>query len=379
MPRVLISINAAWNVVNFRAGLVRALVADGHDVIAAVVDDGALAGVAALGARPIAMPMASRSTSIVKDAALFARFLALMRREKPDVYLGWTIKPNTYGSFAAALLDIPAINNISGLGTAFIRANWLTRIAKMLYRSGLARSSTVFFQNRDDRDLFVRERLVRTERTELLPGSGIDVRQFDPAAYPAQRDGLFRFLLVARLVRDKGVVEYVQAARMLRRRFPHARFEVLGFLDVDNRTAISRAEFDAWVDDGTIVYLGATEDVRPHMARADCIVLPSYREGTSRVLLEAAAMEKPAVTTDVPGCRDVVVNGETGLLCAARDATDLADKMAAMLEMDVALRHAMGRAARARVTAHFSEEYVIERYRAAITRAIDEKASSSSS
>jgi len=373
MSRVLISINAAWNVVNFRAGLVRALVADGHEVIAAVVDDGAIAGVTALGARPIAIPMASRSTSIGKDAALFARYLRLMRRERPDVYLGWTIKPNTYGSAAAALLGVPVVNNISGLGTAFIRSSWLTRIAKALYRVGLARSSTVFFQNYDDRDLFVKQRLVRPEQTELLPGSGIDVDRFDPAAFPAEPDGLFRFLLIARLVRDKGVVEYVEAARMLRARFPHTRFEILGFLDVDNRTAIPRTEFDAWVADDSIAYLGAAEDVRPHIARADCIVLPSYREGTSRVLLEAAAMAKPSVTTDVPGCRDVVIDGETGLLCAPRDASDLARKMTAMLDMPESARAVMGRAARARAAAHFSEQYVIERYRMAIARAIAPK------
>ncbi len=191
MSRVLIAINSAWNVANFRAGLVRALVADGHEVIAAVVDDGALARVEALGARTIVFPMASHGMSILGDLALFLRFLRLFRRERPDLYLGWTIKPNTYGSFAAALAGIPAINNISGLGTAFIRSNWLTFVAKRLYRLGLRKSATVFFQNEDDRRLFVDNRLVRRERTGLLAGSGIDSTHFRPMPKPAGDDRSF--------------------------------------------------------------------------------------------------------------------------------------------------------------------------------------------
>jgi len=372
LPRLLISINAAWNVVNFRAALVRALVADGHEVAAAVVDDGAMPGIAALGARPIALTMASRSVSPFRDLALFVRYVRLMRRERPDVYLGWTIKPNTYGATAAALCGIPTIANISGLGTAFIRSNWLTWVARRLYPVGLRRASTVFFQNDDDRALFLADGLVRADQCALLPGSGIDPDWFDPRAFAqaAVDDRDFRFLFVGRLIRDKGVHEYVAAARIVRATHPEARFQILGFLDADNRTAIDRSTLNDWVAEGIVEYLGTAADVRPAIAQADCIVLPSYREGLSRVLLEAAAMATPAIASDVPGCRDVVVAGVTGLLCRVRDAEDLAAQMTAMLALTPAARTAMGAAARADVIARFSEQVVIDRYRIAIARAL---------
>ncbi len=371
MPRVLISINAAWNVVNFRSGLVRALVEDGFEVVAAVPDDGALDRVRALGARVVVLPMTSASVSVFKDLGLFWRYLRLLRRERPAVYLGWTIKPNTYGSLAARLAGTARINNISGLGTAFIGAGWLRRVAQLLYRVGLNRSATVFFQNADDRDLFVRQGLVQSGQAELLPGSGIDPDRFDPAGWPAPAaDGAFRFLMIARLIGDKGVREYVAAAREIRASLPQARFQLLGFLDVDNRTAVSRAELDGWIAEGLIDYLGETEDVRPFIAAADCVVLPSYREGLSRVLLEAAAMQRPAIATDVPGCRDVVVAGQTGLLCRPRDGQDLARCMKEMVALAPSLRDRMGKAARAHVCRNFSEATVIAAYRAAIARSL---------
>jgi glycosyltransferase involved in cell wall biosynthesis len=366
MSRVLIAVNSAWNVANFRAGLVRALVADGHEVIAAVVDDGALARVEALGARTIVFPMRSHGISVLGDLALFVRFRRLLRRERPDVYLGWTIKPNTYGSFAAALAGIPAINNISGLGTAFLRSTWLTFVAKRLYRLGLRRSATVFFQNEDDRALFVGSRLVRRERTALLAGSGIDAARFFPMPKPGGEDGAFRFLLIGRLLRDKGVREYAAAAQMLRAAYPHVRFQLLGAHDAHNPAAIDRGALDGWVAAGTIDYLGHAEDVRPHIAAADCVVLPSYREGTPRVLLEAAAMARPVIAADVPGCRDVVAHGRTGLLCGARDADSLADQMRRMIAMSADMRKSLADAAQADAITRFSETSVIEAYRLAI-------------
>lgn len=370
MSRVLISINAAWNVVNFRAGLVRALVADGHEVIAAVPDDGACAAVEALGARVAVLPMTSASTSVTGDLALLRRYVRLIRRERPDAYLGWTIKPNTYGSLAARLAGVPRIANISGLGTAFIRETWLTRVAEALYRLGLGGASTVFFQNHDDCAEFVARGLVDPARAAVLPGSGINTAHYDPSAWPRADDGTFRFLLVARLIRDKGVTEFVEAARIVRLRRSHARFTLLGFLDVDNATAVTREELDGWVAEGVVEYCGSAADVRPFLGNADCVVLPSYREGLSRVLLEAAAMARPAIASDVPGCRDVIIPGVTGLLCAVRDANSLAARMIELIEAPAEARAAMGRAARAHAAQNFTEDCVISAYRAALARAI---------
>jgi glycosyltransferase involved in cell wall biosynthesis len=364
------SANGGWNILNFRAGLVRALIADGHEVIAAAGDDGTFAKLQQLGVRPVALPIAGAGTSILQDVRLFVRYWRLMRRERPDVFLGWTIKPNIYGSLAAACAGVPRINNISGLGTAFIRRSWLTMLVSFLYRLALRGSSAVLFQNEADRALFIERAMVRPAQTRLLPGSGIDTGRFDPSAYVAPTGCPVRFLLVGRLIRDKGVLEYVEAARLLKRRHSDARFQILGFLDVPNRTAIGRVLLQQWIDEGVIDYLGTAEDVRPAIASADCIVLPSYREGLSRVLLEAAAMARPAIATDVPGCRDTIVDGRTGFLCRPRDSLDLANKMEAMLLLSSNDRQAMGCAGRLHIEANFHEKTVIDGYRQAIDQAI---------
>lgn len=364
----MISVNASWNIYNFRSGLVQSLDRNGYDVVAAAPADDYSSRLGELGCRYISLPVDNKGSSPIQDALLFLRYLNLFWRLRPDVFLGYTIKPNVYGSLAAHLFGIPVINNVSGLGTAFIRETWLTRVVKLLYRVALRSSRTVFFQNQDDRDLFLRLGLVRREAAALLPGSGINLDKFRPAAQAAPASQTF--LLIGRLIWDKGVREYVEAARLVKRRFPEARFQVLGFLDVENRSAISRSQMNAWVEEGLVEYLGTADDVRPAIAAASCVVLPSYREGTPRTLLEAAAMGKPIIATDVPGCRNVVDDGVNGFLCAVRDHEDLAGKLAAFLSLDEAQKMQMGLASRVKVEAEFDERIVMSRYLGAIESAI---------
>jgi glycosyltransferase involved in cell wall biosynthesis len=372
--RVVVSINTSWNIVNFRAGLVSALRSHGFEIVAASPVDAHTARLPGLGCRHVPLAMDNKGTNPLKDIGLFLRYLRLMRSERPDVYLGWTIKPNIYGSLAARLFGIPCINNVSGLGTAFLRDGWLTRVARLLYRTALNRSVCVFFQNRDDRDLFVGARLVRAEQARLLPGSGVDLGRFAPAP-PAPRpaDEGPVFILVARLLWDKGVGEYVKAARRVKARAPQARFRLLGFLDVENRTAVPRETVEGWEREGLIDYLGATDDVRPHIADADCVVLPSYREGTPRSLLEAAAMARPLIATDVPGCREVVDDGVNGWLCRARDAEDLADRMLRFVDSSEERRIEMGRQSRLKAERQFDEHVVFDAYLDAIKCALEQR------
>lgn len=369
--RLLISINTSWNIVNFRAGLVRALTARGFEVVAASPPDAHAGRLGEIGCRHVPLAMDNKGTNPVRDGALFLRYLDLMRRERPDVYLGWTVKPNVYGSLAARVLGIPSINNVSGLGTAFLQDGWLTRIVKLLYRVAFDGSACVFFQNRDDSDLFARARLVPPERVRLLPGSGIDLDRFTPAQPVERGEGEGPvFLLIARLLWDKGVGEFVEAARLVRLKVPAARFRLLGFLDVENRTAVPRSEVDGWVREGIVEYLGHTDDVRPHIADADCVVLPSYREGTPRSLLEAAAMARPLVATDVAGCREVVDDGVNGWLCRVKDAADLADKLVRLAETSSERKQEMGRQSRLKMERAFDERIVIDAYLDAIERTL---------
>lgn len=364
---IVVSINTTWNIVNFRSTLIRRLQAGGYRVVAVAPSDAHVSALESLGVTHVAVSIDNKGLSPIRDLRLLAEYWRVLRGLRPVAFLGWTIKPNIYGSLAAHALGIPVINNISGLGTAFIKVNLLTRIVETLYRTALARSATVFFQNRQDRDLFVAQRLVHIDRTEILPGSGIDLAHFTPM--PSRREGSFTFLMVARLLRDKGVVEFVEAARIVRETHPHVQFQLLGAVDVQNRTAISRDTLDAWLREGVVEHLGETADVRPHLAAASVVVLPSYREGMPRSLLEAAAMAKPLIATDVPGCTEIARDGENALLCAVRDAQSLADAMLRMLALDPAERAAMGQRGRAIAEAEFDTSVVEAQYLAAIERA----------
>ena len=366
--KVVICLNTAWNLVNFRAGLIRAMVAEGYEVVAVAPDDKYAASLAALGCRFVPMPMDNQGTHPGRDGLLLFRLFQLLRSERPDVYLGYTVKPNVYGSLAAHFLGIPVINNIAGLGAVFVKTGLLVNLVRTLYRVALGRSVKVFFQNSDDRKLFIAGGLVRTEVTDLLPGSGVDLSKFSalPLRTMEHETRKFRFLLIARMLWDKGVGEYVQAAKQIHQRWPQAECCLLGFLDVMNPGAITKAEMDDLVAQG-VIYLGASDDVRVEIAEADCIVLPSYyREGTPRTLLEAAAMARPIITTDAIGCREVVEDGVNGYLCKVREAADLAEKMERMLLLSPEQRSVMGLQGRKKMEVEFDEQIVIGKYLTAI-------------
>jgi glycosyltransferase involved in cell wall biosynthesis len=362
---IVLSINTSWNILNFRSGLIRRLQGEGYRVVAVSPPDVHVAALVAMGVEHVSIAIDSKGLSPLADLRLLADYRRILKRLRPVAFLGWTIKPNVYGSLAAHSLGISVINNISGLGTAFIKVGPLTRLVRLLYRRALARSATVFFQNRHDRDLFVEQRMVKAQQAGLLPGSGIDLTDFTPAG-PEAEAVPFAFLMVARLLRDKGVVEFADAARIVRTQRPDVRFQLLGFLDVANRTAINRAMVEGWVAEGAIDYLGEADDVRPYLAAASAVVLPSYREGMPRSLLEAAAMGKPLVATDVPGCSEIARAGKNAFLCTVRDAASLADAMLAMLDLDSARRREMGRQSRAIAEAEFDTVVVEARYLEAI-------------
>ncbi|HET7816320.1 MAG TPA: glycosyltransferase family 4 protein [Sphingomicrobium sp.] len=358
---ILISANSCWNVVNFRAGLIRALRKIGYRVVVAAPDDQSRPRLADLGTHFVPVPIDSSGISVVADLRLLARYLRVFQELRPSAFLGFTAKPNIYGSLAARAVGAKIINNVSGLGTVFIKQGPLTALVTQLYRIAFRASATVFFQNRDDLELFVGKRIARRGQAQLLPGSGVDLERFKPPAAAAGA-GPFRFLLVGRLLWDKGVGEYVEAARIVRRSYPQARFQLLGPAGANNRTAIPSAVLDRWQDEEIIDYLGESDDVRTAMEQADCVVLPSYREGLPRALLEGSAMGKPLIATDVPGCRDVVVDGNTGYLCKERSADSLAAAMVKMIETPASERLSMGALGRRKIEQEFCETRVIAKY-----------------
>lgn len=358
---VCLCANTAWYIDNFRSTLIDALRGDGwRTVVYAPVDD----RVDALVQRGIEfVPMALNRSGVnpLRELSTLLRFGSDLATIRPDLVLSWTPKVNMYAGLACRRKGVPIIPGISGLGTAFNRGGWMEAVSRRLYRASLREAPVVAFENDDDRRLFIDSNLVDAPRAARVPGAGVDTRRFEPRP----RDGplgRFRFLLVARMLKDKGVLEFVDAAREVRRTHPDAEFACAGFFGTDNPSAISREAFAGWEREGVVRFLGAFEDMRPVYASADCVVLPSYREGLPQTLLEAAAMGLPAITTDVPGCREAVVADETGLLVPARDAPALAKAMRAMLDATPAERASMGARARRRVTERFDQSQVIRFY-----------------
>ena len=364
---ILMTVNAAWNIWNFRRPLVEALQVDGHRITVLAPPDEAVQDLERLGCRVRRLEMSVKGLNPLDDVRLQRRFARIFREERPDAVLSYTIKNNVFGARAAKSVGVPFLPNVTGLGTAFLSGKLLQTVTEQLYRRSFAALPVVFFQNVDDRGLFLERRLVTADQAQLLPGSGIDLQRFAPAPMP-DPDAQPVFLMIARLLRDKGVVEFVDAARQIKTRHPKARFQLLGAVGSENRSAIDRSILEGWVAEGVVEYLGTTSDVRPAIAAASCVVLPSYREGAPRTLIEAAAMARPLITTDVPGCRAVVEGGVSGFLCTARNADSLTDAVERFLALAPDAQRAMGAAGRAKMEREYDQALVVDAYRKALAQ-----------
>ena len=356
-PLVLLASNTDWSIANFRGGLVSRLLAEGYRVAAVAPDS--RQGIR-LPCELIPIAIERKSISPLRDLWLLLRLVRVFRTRRPFAVLTFTPKLNIYGVLAARCSAAKAISNVSGLGSGFLGGSLLMRIMHALYRQANSRADWVFFQNADDLAYFVGRRLVDPRKAVLVPGSGVDLARFRPESREPGKP--FVFLLIARLLKDKGILEYVEAARLVRRRHAEMRFQLLGQLDPANPSAIGERQLRAWIDEGTIEHLGWHDDVRPSIAASDCVVLPSYREGTPRTLLEAAAMARPVIAADVPGCRQVVEHGRTGYLCRVRDQEDLAEKMIEMVELSAPERGRLCAEGRRKMEREFDEKLVIDRY-----------------
>lgn len=368
---IIICANSSWNLVNYRSGLIRALIAGGDTVIALAPRDASTGAVEALGCRFIELPMNPSGTGVFSNLRLLQRFFVILRRERPDYFLGFTIKPNIFGSLAARMLGIRYINNITGLGHVFMRRTLITRLAVFLYSFALAKSACVFFQNPDDLGLFADLGIVKGVQTGLLPGSGVDLDYFrcpqtGTKEMAENSNEITSFIFVSRMLNEKGVFEFYEAACMLRDTGMPANFSLLGPIS-EGRDGVPLATIEKWHEEGVVTYLGETDDVREFILAADCVVLPTfYREGVPRSLIEAAAMGRPLIATDVAGCREIVRDGENGFLVLPRNVQDLADKMKEFAALAPKLKIDLGLRSRAIAEEKFGEKIVIKKYLASL-------------
>lgn len=360
---ILFVANSSWNLSHMRAGLIRAFSAERRWPLAAVVP----IGDPPVGSLPTYhIPLIADGTAPLSEFKSLAALIAILRQVKPRAVLAFTPKGNIYAGLAARVTGRPFIPNVSGLGTGFIRGGLLLKVQAALYREAFRGVPIIFFQNRDDAALFRKMGLVEEQQVRLLPGSGVDCRAFTAAPPPRRDNRSLSLLFVGRLLGDKGVRELAGAMRLLRPRHPGLSLTLLGDLGAANRTAISREELQGWIGEGLLTHAGRSDDVRPFLAAADAVVLPSYREGMPKALLEAAAMARPLLASDVPGCREIVRDGENGLLFEVRSEQALADAIERFIEAGPNQRRTWAKASRRIAEREYDERLVVDAYREAV-------------
>lgn len=363
---IAITANTSWYLYNFRKNTIKSLINSGYTVLAIAPRDEYSARLESLGCSFVDIFIDQGGKNPLKDLQTLLNFYRIFRRYPIKCVLNFTPKNNIYSTFAASFLNIKVINNIAGLGTLFIDENLSSKIARKLYKLSQRKASKIFFQNEEDRALFLNSRFAPQEITERLPGSGVDLERFKVSLAPD--DGVIRFLLIARMLYDKSIGYYVEAARELKQKYGiRVEFRLLGFLGVNNPSAVSESEMQSWVNEGIIIYLGVSDSVEEEIAKVDCIVLPSfYREGVPKSLLESGAMGKPIVTTNNVGCRETVEHGINGYLCEPRSTKSLITAMESIIQMSHEERLQMGQKSRIKMTNEFNEQIIITRYLAAI-------------
>jgi glycosyltransferase involved in cell wall biosynthesis len=363
--KIVLVVNSAWNIYNFRKKLISDLQQKGYEIHLVAPHDEYSERLIEMGFRFHPVAMSNKGTNPISDLLFLIRLFWLYKKIRPNVCLHYTIKPNIYGSMVASWLKIPVLNNITGLGTAFIRPGLVNKIVLRLYKLAFRNVFKVFFQNEDDRTLFLKYELVSADKTEVLPGSGVDLERFSPSNNVPETNTI-HFLMIARILVDKGVLEYLNAAKAVKRKFPMANFTLLGAFDETSGFGVSRETVDPFILDGTITYKEFTDAIVDEIHTSDVVVLPSYREGTPKTLLEAAACGKPLLTTDAPGCKDLVIEGKNGYKCTVKSADDLERIMILFLQSSKENRLEMGKASRLLVEEKYDEKIVIRHYEAAI-------------
>lgn len=324
------------------------------------------------GCRFVPIRFNNRTESPLNDYLFYLHLKKLYTLHNPGLLFHFVIKPNIYGSLAAASRGIPSVAVITGLGYAFARHNWLYRLIKLLYRRALKRTSEVWFLNNDDAKVFINEKMVNIEKVKVLPGEGVNPGFFSPDFNGEKKENTrFRFLMSTRLLKSKGIGIYADAARILKKKNYDLDFEIIGFFEERHPDSISQEDLDGWEKEGLIQYSGFAHDVRPFLLRADCFVFPSfYNEGVPRGLMEAACMELPIITSLNRGCKEVVLNNSTGYVCNMNDPFDLADKMERMINLSAEERTRMGKSGRMLVMKKFHVEKIIKEYEQTVKKIV---------
>ncbi|MEY4926345.1 MAG: hypothetical protein RI894_781 [Bacteroidota bacterium] len=366
IKKVAIIANSTWNIHNFRLNILSALEAQGYEVIVIAPVDAYMSYLNQT-ARTRHIPLLHlrrKSSNPLHDFLLFAELVGILKQEKPDLVINYTIKLNIYGNLAAAACGIRSVCSVTGLGYTFIHSGLMQHAAILLHRFSFLFTERVIFENIKDRELFIEKKVVSAEKSLSIKGCGINLQHFQPIALP--KNNFCTFLFIARLLYDKGIQEYVNAAILVKKQFPNTQFQILGEFDNENPAAITETTLNDWVTCGAVQYLGYTTDVRNPIAQADCVVLPSYREAIPRVLQEAMAMTRPVISTLTAGCEEAVEDGKNGFLVPLKDSSALAEAMLRIIHLSHDERTALGNYGRQKAENEFDDKVIAQQFLQAI-------------
>lgn len=355
---VVLSNHHAWTY-NLRAEILEQLIKDGYRVVVVVGYGKRVEDLKRMGCEFIDVPFDKRGKNPFHDLSLFFTYLKLLKKVKPDVVLSYTIKPNLYGSLACRILGIPCIANITGLGTAVEYPGLLQKVLLGLYKLSFKNIYKVFFQNTTNRDFLLKHKIV-SNNYDLLPGSGVNIDKFSPIDFPSGETT--EFIFISRVMKEKGTEEYLEAANYLKNVYPNTKFHICGICDDMYENRINELH-----QQGIISYHGMVDDVRKFISITHCTVLPTYYpEGMSNVLLESSASARPIITTNRPGCREIVDDGINGYIVKEKDSSDLIQKMIQFIELSYEDKKRMGLAGRTKIERNFDRQIVVDKYISAI-------------
>ena len=365
-PKKLIAFvsNSSWSLYNFRLDVIRHLHQHGYNILVIAPDDEYSVLLVQEGCEYISIDFNNRSENPLLDLSLYNQLKKIYLRKQPALIFHYVIKPNIFGSLAAAACNIKSVAVITGLGYSFAKKDWLYRIVKSLYRKALRKAYEVWFLNNEDAKAFISEKIVDIKRMKVLPGEGVNTNHFSPATQEKlQSVRKFTFLMSTRLLISKGIAVYADAARIVKKKGYEVSFELIGFFEKNHPDSIPEEDLKKWEKEGLIQYHGFAKDVRKYLKNADCFVFPSfYNEGVPKCLMEAASMELPVITSLNRGCKEVVLNNSNGYVCNLNDPFDVADKMEKMINLSSEERNRMGKNGRALVIKKFNVESVIKEY-----------------
>lgn len=358
--KIALVANTTWNIYNFRLNIIRKFISEGHTVIVfSPIDEYIHYKKEFPEVQHISIKALDRDgTNPIKDVSLIFELSKLYRRHKPDLILHYTIKPNIYGAMAAKIVGIPSVGIVTGLGYSFLHKGLVSSISKLLYKTSLRFHQKVIFENQDDRTLFIHKKITTSEQSVSVKGCGVNVNHYTPQDYPDSSKTVFSFL--GRLLYDKGIQEFAEAAELVKQQHQDVEFWLIGDIDDENPASVKKEDILSWVKQGIVLYHGSTTDVRSFIAGSSCIVLPSYREAIARSLTEAMSMERPVIATNVAGCREAIFEGENGYLVKAKSVESLSQAMLRFIKLSSSDRKIMGQKGRNMVLEEFDERLIAD-------------------